>query len=184
MSRILARPQPLLVRSLLAVAVALAVVGCGGRQTPPPPDVMDDPVAVFEGVMTRLEGFQSARIRATVEYYGPEGRVRARQAVLVRAPASLRIETISPFDTTLAAFMVHDGALVFYDLQRQAYLHGAPTPENLARFVSVWMTAEDLVRVLPAGRRRGRRPDGVHGALEPARRRLHADHARREWRHP
>ncbi|MCB9507880.1 MAG: hypothetical protein H6698_06120 [Myxococcales bacterium] len=135
-----------------AASVAFALTAaCGGRRTPPPDDALDDPVAVFEAMLDRLELVQSARILATLEYYGPDGRVRGTEAVLARAPASLRMEAISPFDTTLYAFMVHDGALAYLDLRENLFVSGSATPENISRFVPFALSAEDLVRVLLGG---------------------------------
>lgn len=143
------RPRTIPVLALLALT--LLASACGGRQTPAPADELTDPVELLEAMLTRLEAIESARMRATLEYYGDGGRARVQQAVLARTPNLLRIETLSPFDTSLAVFMVDGQTLTYYDLQAQTYMSGAPTPSNVARFVPFYMTAEDLVRVLFGG---------------------------------
>ena len=130
---------------------AVFVVACGGRQTPAPPDAVEDPIVLYEAMLDRLETLDTTRMRAVLEYYGEGGRARVRQVVLAGKPDRLRIETLSPFDTTLNVFIVGDGMLVYYDLQSGEYVSGASTRENVARFVPFWMTAEDLVRVLLGG---------------------------------
>lgn len=143
------RSQPFAFLVLALVAASLAA--CGGRQTPAPEGELTDPVELLEAMLTRLDAIESARMRATLEYYGDGGRARVQQAVLARSPNLLRIETLSPFDTSLAVFMVDGETLTYYDLQAQTYMSGAPTPSNVARFVPFYMTAQDLVRVLFGG---------------------------------
>ncbi len=148
------RPSRMMLRKfshLMLAALALSLSACGGRQTPAPDDELTDPVELLEAMLTRLDAIESARMRATLEYYGDGGRARVQQAVLARSPNLLRIETLSPFDTSLAVFMVDGQTLTYYDLQEQTYMSGAPTPHNVARFVPFYMTAEDLVRVLFGG---------------------------------
>ncbi|MFT6395778.1 MAG: outer membrane lipoprotein-sorting protein [Bradymonadia bacterium] len=147
----LLRMMPRRLSRLTIVFLALTISACGGRQTPAPADELTDPVELLEAMLTRLDAIESARLRATLEYYGDGGRARVQQAVLARTPDLLRIETLSPFDTSLAVFMVDGQTLTFYDLQTQTYMSGSPTPENVARFVPFYMTAEDLVRVLFGG---------------------------------
>ena len=139
---------PLLAR---AVVFALMIGGCSGRQIAPPDDALTDPVVLYEAMLSRLESIESARMRATLEYYGDGRRARVEQLVLARAPAMLRIETLSPFDSTLAVFMVDGESLTFFDLQNRSYLTGPPTPRNVSRFVPFWMSAADLVQVLFGG---------------------------------
>ncbi len=134
--------------ALLALSV---VVGCGGRQTPAPTDALTDPVELLEAMLTRLDTIESTRMRATLEYYGDGGRARVDQAVLARAPNLLRIETLSPFGTSLSVFMSDGETLTFYDLQEQTYMSGSPSTGNIARFVPFRMSADDLVRILFGG---------------------------------
>lgn len=140
-----------LARIALAALLCLTAIGCGGRQTPVPDDALTDPVELLEAMLTRLESIESSRMRATLEYYGDGGRARVEQAVLARAPDLLRVETLSPFGTSLSVFMSDGETLTFYDLQEQIYVSGSPTPSNIARFVPFWMSAADLVRVLFGG---------------------------------
>ena len=137
--------------TLVSFLLAFALLACGGRQTPAPADALTDPVDLLEAMLTRLESIESTRMRATLEYYGDGGRARVEQAVLARSPNLLRIETLSPFGTSLAVFMSDGEALTFYDLQGQTYMTGPPSPQNIARFVPFWMSADDLVRVLFGG---------------------------------
>ena len=139
-------------RALVGAALlAFCLAACGGRQTPPPLDVLTDPVELLEAMLTRLDAIESTRMRATLEYYGDGGRARVEQAVLARSPDLLRIETLSPFGTSLAVFMSDGETLTFYDLQDQTYMSGPPSPQNIARFVPFWMSASDLVRILFGG---------------------------------
>ncbi|MFT4705018.1 MAG: outer membrane lipoprotein-sorting protein [Bradymonadia bacterium] len=133
--------------AFFALSVA-ALVACGGRQTPPPADAVEDPVVLFEAVLSRLEAVESARLRATLEYYGDSGRVRVEQVVLARQPGDVRIETLSPFGPTLAVFVANDSMLSFYDAQAEDFYTGAPSQANIARLLPMRLTQGDIVRVL------------------------------------
>lgn len=145
------RSATAIVRSAFIGCLAVLLGACGGRQTPSPDGALTDPVELLEAMLTRLESIESSRMRATLEYYGDRGRARVEQAVLARTPNLLRVETLSPFGTSLSVFMSDGETLTFYDLQEQSYISGAPTPANIARFVPFWMTGADLVRVLFGG---------------------------------
>ena len=137
-----------LVSPLSLALLALLMLACGARQTPPPSDALDDPVAVFEATLDRFEAMSSLRMRATLEYFGEDGRVRVDQVVLARRPGDVRMETISPFGTTLSVFTMNTDALVLYDLQASDYVTGTPSTTNIARLIPFPLSAADLVRVL------------------------------------
>lgn len=127
---------------------ATLLIACGGRQTPPPADALTDPVILFEAVLNRLEVVETARLRATLEYYGDSGRVRVEQIVLARQPGDVRIETLSPFGPTLAVFVVNASTLSFYDTQAEEFYTGMPSRENISRLLPLRLTQDDIVRVL------------------------------------
>jgi len=130
------------------VVVALSfTLGCGARHTPPPQDAIDDPVLLLEATLTRLEALDAVRIRASLVYYGDGGRARIRQAVLAQRPSYVRMESISPFDTSMAVLILGDGYLIFYDIQEETYYRGHATPENIRRLAPLYFSPEDIVRV-------------------------------------
>jgi outer membrane lipoprotein-sorting protein len=139
-----------MLRWTAALAVAAFAAGCGGRIARPD-DAESDPSALFASMMDAVADVQAARIRATIEYYGDEGRARVRQAVLVRSPDHVRIETISPLDTSLSVLLLNDSELVYYDIGGEFYLTGTPTTEHIGSLIPLRLSAEDIVRVLSGG---------------------------------
>lgn len=138
--------------ALIGFVLLLSFVSaCGGTRTPPPDDALTEPTELYNAMLARLEGVQSARIRAVMEYFGDNGRVRVRQAVLAQQPDRLRIETLSPFDSTLSVVLANEEQLVLYDLEAAKFYVGAPTATNLSRLLPLWLTPQDVVRVLLGG---------------------------------
>lgn len=135
-------------RLSLVLALALVLCACGGRQSPAPSDALSDPIDVIEGTLDRLAVLDAARLRAELEYYGDEGRARVDQIVLAREPGDVRIETLSPFGTTLTVFVVNAESLRYWDLQSEEFVVGAPTPEHIGLFIPFALSAADVVRVL------------------------------------
>ena len=141
------RPATLALILLLTATLA----ACAGRRTPPPDDALEQPEQLFEAMIARLDAVQAVRARAVMEYYGAGGRVRVRQTVLAAQPNLLRIDTLSPFDSTLSVVFANDRELVLYDLPNEAWYTGAPTATNLARLIPVWLSPQDVVSVLLGG---------------------------------
>lgn len=134
--------------ALGSAALALVVAACGGRPVPPPAGDPLDADALQACIADRLDAIESVRVRATLEYYGDDGRARIRQALVAQAPADVRMEAISPFDTTLSVLVLRDGGLRFYDLQNEQFVVGRAVPEHIGRLIPLWLTAEDIVRVM------------------------------------
>lgn len=128
-----------------------AFSACGSPQIAPPEDLETDAVALLESTIAAAEGIRSARIRATLEYYGEGGRARVRQAVLVQAPNLVRIETISPLDTSLSVLLLNGESLVYYDIAGELYLVGEPTAEHIGELIPLRLSPEDIVRVMVGG---------------------------------
>ena len=138
-------------RAAALMVFGVAMAACGAPQFAPPEDLVTDPVALLESSVSAAEVIQSARIRATLEYYGEGGRARVRQAVLVQAPNRVRIETISPLDTSLSVLLLSGDSLVYYDIAGELYLVGEPTAEHIGELIPIRLTPEDIVRVMVGG---------------------------------
>lgn len=136
---------------LLVVLVTSLLAACGARRVAPPDDALTDPAELFGIVAARGEGLDTVRYRATLEYYGDGGRVRVRQAVLARQPTDVRIETISPANTSLAVLVLNADELLFYDVSSETFVAGEPTPEHIGQLAPLWLTPRDIVRVLVGG---------------------------------
>lgn len=127
------------------------LAACGAPQFAAPADLETDPIALLESSVAAAEAIRSARIRATLEYYGEGGRARVRQAVLVQAPNRVRIETISPLDTSLSVLLLNGESLVYYDIAGELYLTGEPTAEHIGELIPIRLSPEDIVRVMVGG---------------------------------
>ncbi len=142
-------PKTLMMPLLFALTALTAA--CGARRVAPPDDALTDPAELFGIVAARGEGLDTVRYRATLEYYGDGGRVRIRQAVLARQPTDVRIETISPANTSLAVLVLNADELLYYDVSSELFIVGEPTPEHIGQLAPLWLTPRDIVRVLVGG---------------------------------
>jgi hypothetical protein len=136
---------------LLALSLGCGSVGCGARMIAQPSGPAPTATELHDLAVDRLQPLYAVRVRATLEYYGEQGRARIRQALLGREPSDVRMESISPFDTTLSVLVLRGGSLRFYDLQNEQFVVGRAVPEHISRLVPLWLTAEDIVRVLLGG---------------------------------
>lgn len=129
-------------------AFALVLNACGARQFPMPENGIESTEALIENVHAREDILYSARANAVMEYFGNDGRVRVRQALLVNRPGNFRLETLSPMDSTLAVVVTNDEELTFYDLTDEKAYTGAPTAQNLARLIPLWLSPSQIVSVV------------------------------------
>ena len=129
----------------LAVAMLLAVSGCALVRRPllpPPPLAAQELLAQVEA---RRAATQSLRARSRVK--AGFGGMWTRQAVLVRRPAEIRIDVLSPFGLAFAVGVAAERLWLFPPGEGVRF-EGTPRPELLARLVGVPVAIEDLVDIL------------------------------------
>lgn len=129
-------------------AFALVMSACGAAQHPMPEPGIQRAEVLIEHVQQREQLLHSARAEAVMEYFGNDGRVRVRQALLARRPGNFRLETLSPMDSTLAVVVTNDTELTYYDLADEKAYTGAPTAQNLARLIPLWLSPAQIVHVV------------------------------------
>ena len=72
-------------------------------------------------------------------------------ALLLKAPASIRFEALSPFGQPLLIATIHDGQLVLYNTASNSATVGPATPDTAGRLFSLAVAPDELVGLL-AGR--------------------------------
>src|SRR5262249_15731233 len=88
-------------RRVLALAAALtSAVGCAARQPGSAIPTLAAEAAI-RSLIERDHLLTSLQTPAIMEYSGPSGHVRAREQVIVRRPASLRMDVMSPLGVAL-----------------------------------------------------------------------------------
>lgn len=127
------------------------VTACGAKQIPEPDDRVAGADALLAHVDERTADVHAARARAVMEYYGDEGRVRIRQALVVREPGDVRLETLSPFQSTLSVLITNADTLLYVDLSDERQYLGVPSAENLNKLIPLWLSPSDIVRVVLGG---------------------------------
>lgn len=133
----------------LTLMMAL-LVACGSR-VPMPDVVPEDGRSLLTAVEARSDEVQTARIRATLEYFGRGERVRIRQALVVDAAGRLRMETISPMDTTLSVFVVDGPNMYWYDIAGEVFYTGESSAAHIGQLIPLRLAGEDIVALLTAG---------------------------------
>jgi hypothetical protein len=128
-----------------------AGVGCSGQSFPAPADFPEDGHALVAALDASRQQLSTARIRATLEYYGAGDRARVRQALVLRPPYDLRLETISPLDTTVSVFLLSEDELRYYDLAGESFIVGTPSVEHVSQLIPLELSGPDVVSVLTGG---------------------------------
>jgi outer membrane lipoprotein-sorting protein len=100
---------------------------------------------------TRWREFSDLRTLADVLIERGGRKQDVTGVLLLKAPASLRFEALSPFGPPLLIATIHDGQLVLYNAASNSATVGPATPDTAGRLFSLAVTPDELVGLL-AGR--------------------------------
>jgi outer membrane lipoprotein-sorting protein len=146
-----------------AVALfALALCSCATTEAPAPPSEAAAVAAhatsasdaaraaeLARALAVRDHGLSSMQTPAVMEYTGGGQHVKAREQIVVRKPADLRVEADSPFGIALVLAARGD-QLEIFDPSKKQLLRAPATADALDRYVRIPMAPEDAVELLLA----------------------------------
>ncbi|HET9490782.1 MAG TPA: hypothetical protein VFR64_13640 [Methylomirabilota bacterium] len=136
-------------RSALVLALVL-LAGCA-RALPPLRAPIDPEVHRAIDLLTaRWREFSDLRTVADIHLQRRKERHALTAIVLAKAPASLRLEALSPFGQPLLVMTIHDSQLVAYNAADHRALIGPATADTAARLLGLPFSPDDLVGVLAA----------------------------------
>lgn len=134
----------------LAVLVVLAglLAGCATAIAPPRQPIAPDARRALDLLAARWQAFDDLRTLADVTVKRADDARRLMGILLVKAPASVRFEALSPFGQPFLFVTLHEGRLTSYDAASNEFLVGPATPETTARLLGLPFEPDDLVGVL------------------------------------
>jgi hypothetical protein len=124
-------------------------------------------------LVERGREFTSMQASAVMEYRAPDQHAKAREQIMVRRPADLRVEALSPFGLALVV-AANDSGIGIFDPSSNTLYRGAPSAESLNRFAQIPLAPRPAVNLLmglaPGGEEFVRAPDAVsaEGAITVA----------------
>jgi hypothetical protein len=118
--------------------------------------------AAVADVGARERMINSLEAPAIMEYFGPNGHVKARERITLRRPADLRVEAMSPLGVALIVAAGPDQIAVF-DPSHDTLMRGPANADTLERFARIPMEPQQAVRLLM-----GLPPDGAILSSAPA----------------
>jgi outer membrane lipoprotein-sorting protein len=102
---------------------------------------------VLDVLSARDRALMRFRAQAKLDYHSPEQSFRSTQVVVVRAPASARIDVMNPFGISYT--VATDGKHLYaYDRRQSVYYQGKAEQESFHRFIGIPMSAADFASVL------------------------------------
>ncbi len=136
-------------RLLLAALLPLTAgtSGCFLSATPPASQLPSGAAALTRIAETQSCG-HGVRARAKIDHFGKQGRVRAELMLYGVAPASLRMDAVSPFGATLATLASDGKRFSLYDVRERRFLEGPAAPCNIARLTQVPLPGHVLIGLL------------------------------------
>ncbi|MEI8332938.1 MAG: DUF4292 domain-containing protein, partial [Chloroflexota bacterium] len=171
-------------RKSIPALYLLLLVFCGCAAAPKMTARMDftSPEAALKHIAAKTPVDAALYALADVRVATREGIYPLKLAVLLKRPASLRVEAIPLFGPPAFFLSIRDRTLQVFMAETRAFYIGRATPDNVARYLPLKMGPEDLIAVLtgtcyappgPDTLLQGR-PEGDHyriDILEPLKRR-------------
>jgi hypothetical protein len=144
----LRRCRALSVRSLAALAAgAIGLAACALQPGPVTHATASQSLTL--ALAQRDRALDSVQTPAIMEYSGPGGHFKAREQVIVRRPASLRVEAMSPLGVALVV-TADAGQIAVFDPGKDTLMRGPATAATLDRFARIPMGPAQAVRLLLA----------------------------------
>lgn len=128
------------------LTAAVLAISCG--PVPPPKDAFTNAPDLLRELKARRSSIKSFRITGKVDHFGAQQRVQGKVFLFAELPKSLRIELVSPFNSSLSVLTVGDGRFALHDLREGRFFSGPAEPCNIARLVHIPLPAEDVISIL------------------------------------
>ena len=141
---------------LLFCIVALAFSGCAGYKPSLPLASYDSPEAALRALAASSPGAQAVTATTRITINRDGNRYPLKVALMMQRPAFLRVESIPLMGPPDFFLSIAEGELRVFLPGKGAFYTGRATPQNISRFLSVSMTAADMVSLLM-----GVPPDGA-----------------------
>lgn len=144
--------KPLAV-TLLAVLSAAAGCSLLGSAPSPAPPLVSAPAEsshareLAAALVERGRELVSVQTAAVMEYREPDQHLKAREQILVRRPANLRVEVLSPFGLALVV-AANDSHLEIFEPSNDTLYQGDASAESLNRFAQIPLAPKPAVNLL------------------------------------
>lgn len=131
-----------------ALLILTLAAGCATALPPPRASIGDHARRAADLLRQRWREFSDLRalVDVVVERGGRKQPVTG--ALLLKSPASLRFEALSPFGAPLLIATIHDGQFVSYNAASHTASVGPATPDTAGRLFGLAVEPRDLVGLL------------------------------------
>jgi hypothetical protein len=128
----------------------IGLLALGGCATQIPANVPVTPAAALAmNLARRDQALDSMQTPAVMEYSNGKDHFKAREQIVVRRPAKIRVEAMSPLGVALVV-AADGGQISVFDPSKNTLIRGPATAATLERFAQIPMAPEAAVRLLLA----------------------------------
>jgi outer membrane lipoprotein-sorting protein len=141
------RVAPMLVGGTLLAACAVT----GPPEVPPPvetaPPEFSKVQEPTQTLVERARRFDAMQAEAVMGYDGGGQRLKIREEIAIKRPASMRVEALTPFG--VGAVVVANGQrLAIYEPSENTFYRGASTADTLSRFARIPLPPTEAIKLL------------------------------------
>jgi len=129
----------------LAIGGAAVLTGCG---VPPPKSQFPTAADALDRMKDNYACANGVQGEAKIDHFGPRGRIRGTILLFAVNPARVRIDVLSPLNSTIYTLTSNGKDFQMLDMQEKKFLYGPAKACNLARMTQVPVPGHVLVWLL------------------------------------
>lgn len=137
-------------RKTIAVVCAFLLVFCACAAVPQIKERQgfSSPEAALKHIAAQIPDDIVLQALANIQVTTREGRYSLRLAILLKKPASLRVEAIPPFGPPTFFLSISDQVLKVFLTENNTFYIGHASRDNIARYVPLRLDSEEIISVL------------------------------------
>ncbi|MGH7312704.1 MAG: LolA family protein [Candidatus Rokuibacteriota bacterium] len=128
----------------------MLLAGCARALPPPRAPISPEVHRAIDLLTAHWREFSDLRTVADIHLQRRSEQHALTAILLAKAPASLRLEALSPFGQPLLVMTIHDRQLIAYNAADHYAMVGPATADTAARLIGLPFDPDDLVGVLAA----------------------------------
>jgi len=131
-----------------ALAALFAFAPCAACAIHPPASQPPTGQAAIDRLRATGACGLGVQASAKIDHFGKQGRIRGDVLFFARAPASIRMDIVSPFGATLATLSSDGSRFALSDLREKRFYRGRASACNIARLTTLPVPGDVLVDLL------------------------------------
>lgn len=122
--------------------------GCVRKPPPPPKITISSASAIIQALENRKKRIQDLKALAHISLASPDRKFSAKQAIILRKPHYLRVETLSFFGYPILYLFADGRQISFYDPKENKLFRGSSQLDNIFKLTGIALEISEIITIL------------------------------------